>query len=102
MLHQLFGPTWYNTSLIFSIWYSALCTIESLPLIHLLLISLIIKGVKKVCSAIKLCSYYFSYHVSNDNILLEQGTESPYREDLFLYIQTNSLNDPCTVISRFF
>ena len=25
-----------------------------------------LKGVKKVCSAINLCSYYFSYNVSND------------------------------------
>ena len=26
----------------------------------------VIKGVKKVLSAIKLCSYYFSHNVSND------------------------------------
>ena len=26
----------------------------------------ILKGVKKVSSAIKLCSYYFSYNVSSD------------------------------------
>ena len=25
-----------------------------------------LKGVNKVCSAIKLCSYYFSHYVSND------------------------------------
>ena len=28
-----------------------------------------VKGVKKVCSAIKLCSYYFSHYVSNWNSL---------------------------------
>ena len=31
----------------------------------------ILKGVKKVCSAIKLISYYFSYNVLNDTNLTE-------------------------------
>ena len=30
-----------------------------------------LKGVKKVCSTIKLYSYYFSYKVSNDIIVTE-------------------------------
>ena len=31
-----------------------------------MIMKFIVKGVKKVCSAIKLCSYYFSYYVSDD------------------------------------
>ena len=43
--------------------YFCLQTIRGFNLISTLVTYL--KGVKKVCSAIKLCSYYFSYNLSN-------------------------------------
>ena len=38
----------------------------SFSLIPFKVLTLVLKGVKKLRSAIKLCSYYFRYYVSND------------------------------------
>ena len=49
-----------------------------------------LKGVKKVCSTIKLCSYYFSYYVSNDinviGILSSQHTGQEINNWMFYQI----------------